>query len=284
MSSRMKVPITVELSESTLAAIGNIVEGEAPLAHKLEAYAIELIHQMASGAMILDSDALDRIRDANPEIEGPDDIVAACEAVGGVDSGEYVIRFPRDPALTANLVERADTNGITVQQLIRDVVSECLSRGYFFDIGQNSKIVFFSYPEAAAVNEILSTEDFCSTDVISGLEKAIEIINENAQREERMAKMQEAANIAATQQQKQPQEAPPPVQTLDKNMQGMDGDSIVTSDVLNGTQLSSSRVTPTPEPRKSAASKKAAVKAALDKKEAPKEMTVEEEEEANLFA
>lgn len=182
---KIRIPITIELSDKTLNTIGEIVEGNAPLAHKLETYTNELVHQMAGGAVILDSDAMDRIRDAGDDMETADDIVAACQSVRGFDSGEYVIRFPKDPALTANMQERAATNGITVQQLIRDIVSMCISNGWFFDLNSNAKTVFFSYPEAHAVDEILETTDFNAGEVIEGLRRAMEIINENADRAER---------------------------------------------------------------------------------------------------
>lgn len=280
----LKVPITIELSEKTLTAIGGIVEGDAPLAHKLEAYANEVILQVANGAMVLDSDAVDRIKEADETVENSDDIVALCERSNGVDSGEYVIRFPRDPALTASLIERADVIGVPLQQLITDVVSMVLANGWFYDLSLTSKAVFFSYQEAEKLNEQLGVQEFCSVDVINGLDKALELINDYAEREERIKESVKAARDAAAH---NPTQVNTHTITPVENGYIIDGAIKIETDDHPDMSAFRAPAAAKPATGKNKASKRATPRIA----EAPPEpvkvaetITVPDEEEASLFA
>jgi hypothetical protein len=169
----IKVPVTVELKdEAQLGKILEMVEGDAPPANKVDAFVNEVIGQVIAGAMILSSGAVDRLLDISPELDSEENIIEAVGAGSGVDGGEMVIRWPTDPALTQPLRDRALTQGVSVQHLISDTMSQFVALGYFYDIAVDMKIVFLNREDEAEAAKILGNKDFTSADIMDRLRKS----------------------------------------------------------------------------------------------------------------
>jgi len=168
----VKVPVTVELKdESQLGRIVEMVDGDAPPANKVDAFVNEMVRQVIDGGMILPPSVVDRLLEISPDMEDSDRLVEAVEMGTGMNGGDMIIRWPIDPALTQPLKDRAETNGVSVQQLIRDTMDQFVALGYFYDVGVDMKTVFLSREDEKIAAEILGNKDFTSADIMDALRK-----------------------------------------------------------------------------------------------------------------
>lgn len=170
----IKIPVTIELKDEVqLGKILEMVDGDAPPANKVDAFVNEVISQISAGAMILPAEAVDRLLDIDPDMDDAEKIIEAVESSSGVSGGEMVIRWPIDPALTQPLRDRAEVQGVSVQQLIRDTMDQFAALGYFYDIAVDMKIVFLNREDEKEAAQILGVKDFTSADIMDRLRKSV---------------------------------------------------------------------------------------------------------------
>lgn len=172
--AKIQIPITLELNERSIALISSNVEGDAAPANKVEAFVTEVLAAIVKGAMIMPADAVDKLRDIDPDLDNPEAIIEAVEKITGQSQGEYVITWPVDPALTEPLKQRAEMNGCTVQQLIKNMMDEAVAQGWFYDLAAKLRVVFLSEEETEEVATLLGTSDFTSQDILAALREANE--------------------------------------------------------------------------------------------------------------
>lgn len=186
MAKKTQIGLTLDLTEKDIQTIAGLVDGAAPPATKVAMFANLVLASIASGAMLLDPDSVEQIREISPDLDNPGDIVAAIAKGQGVVSGDMQINWPTDPALCETLQQRAENQGVHIRQLLKDMMDMATSLGWFWDVSADVRYVFFSREEAAEISGIIGKEDFNSTDVF-------EFIKSNAPEDDAIGLFLEAA-------------------------------------------------------------------------------------------
>jgi hypothetical protein len=179
-TSTVKIPVTIELDEEQLDKILSFVEGEASDAHKVEAYANEVLSAMSTGAALLSSDVIERIRNIDPELTDPDALVEAAErGVGQVD-GLMSVPWKVDPALYPEIKNRAEVTGVTPATLVQEMMDQATAMGWFWDLQATTRVLFLSHEQADEICRKLGKETLQSTDIVA-LVESIAVPAKNAE-------------------------------------------------------------------------------------------------------
>lgn len=125
-------PITVELSESTLAAVAP--EGGAERTRKLSNLAGYFLKEYAEGGMLLTQAHLSDIeRATDTTVASPKDVVAAVAKGLGRDEGQFVLKAAVDPAYVEPLREIATFQGCTLDELLTNCINLALTNGWLYE-------------------------------------------------------------------------------------------------------------------------------------------------------
>ncbi len=167
-----KIPITIDIADTTLTQIAELVDGNAPEAHKLQEYLNLVTRELSGGALILSGNDMSRLRDIDAELDGPEEIIAACAKSKNVNREHGLLKYPRDESVLIAMRERAAINGANVENFMQDIMDYAIAQGWFYDLNAEQRFVFFSRKEETRIRNLFdmtSGQDFDAQMIIKAL-------------------------------------------------------------------------------------------------------------------
>jgi hypothetical protein len=162
--NQVKIPLTIELSEAAYKRILEQVEGEGEDAQKISMFANEVFDGISRGAMLLSPATAERLCDIDERMADSDALIEAVERGLGVSEGAMVGRWKIDPSLHEEMRQRADVQGMTVDQMIQEMMDQAMALGWFWDLESRCSTFFLNREQYAQLSEVAG-EPF-STDVL----------------------------------------------------------------------------------------------------------------------
>lgn len=154
MANKIKIPITLSLTEGAYNKILEQVDGEGEDAQKVAAFSNEVIGALAKGALLLPEGIVDRLTDIDDSLMEPDAIVEACERGLGVKDGSMVARWKIDPALFEEIRQRSEVLGVTVETAVQEMMDQAVSLGWFWDLEARVKTIFLTRKQDDTLRKI----------------------------------------------------------------------------------------------------------------------------------
>lgn len=164
------VPITVTIPKDAYDKILAMIPGEDQPGQKIAGVVDGLIADIAEGGLMLPGDHVERITAVLEEAD-PDGIVKAVEASAGMDEGQVVVRWRVDPSFVGPLKEMADVQGLTLDQVIQNMMDMASSAGWFYNFNPMPRHVFMSEQDDAVLAEMVGIRDFTGADIIEWLKQ-----------------------------------------------------------------------------------------------------------------
>ena len=163
------VPITVTIPKDAYDKILAMIPGDSQPGQKIAAACDGLIADIAEGGLMLPGDHVERIT-AVLEGADPDGIVKAVEASAGMDEGQVVIRWRVDPSFVGPIQEKADVQGLTLDQVIQNMMDTATAAGWFYDFNPMPRSVFMTQEDDAVLTELLGKPEFTGADLVEWLQ------------------------------------------------------------------------------------------------------------------
>jgi hypothetical protein len=157
--AKVKIPLTLTLSEQHFQNVVDQVEGEGEDAQKFALFAQEAMEAIARGALLLPAETAKRLSDLDEQLGDPDALVEAVERGMGVHEGQMVARWEIDPALFESIRERAEINGVTPEILIQEGMNQAVALGWLYDVEAKGRTWFFDREQYAALCQLLGEEE-----------------------------------------------------------------------------------------------------------------------------
>jgi hypothetical protein len=157
--AKVKIPLTLTLSEAHFQKICDQVEGEGEDAQKFALYTQEAMEALAKGAMLLSPEVAARLSDIDPQLGDPDALVEAIERGMGVHEGQMVARWDIDPSLYESIRQRAEINGVTVEQLVQEGMDQAVALGWLWDLEARGRTWFFDREQYAQLCKLMEEKE-----------------------------------------------------------------------------------------------------------------------------
>jgi hypothetical protein len=165
MSTQVKIPLTLEMSEAAYLKIVDQVEGDGDDAQKLAAFVNEALDSISKGAMLLSPDTAERLCNIDERLVDDHAIIHAVERGLGVSDGAMVARWKIDPSLHESIRQRAEVQGMTPEGLVQEMMDQAVALGWFWDLEARVKYLFLTREQNQELLKIFEVEEITS-DVI----------------------------------------------------------------------------------------------------------------------
>ena len=173
--SKVSVPVTLELRQSTYDALTQNIEGgqyvtTATLANR----AAKFFEELASGGMVLTSDQVQRIETAiKKQIRNGNDVVNAATQQVGIEDGVFAVKIKVDPANWEPLAINAKERGCSVDELMSEVIQFAFSENWFCNVVPASGPLWMDSKDIAYMRKLTGKESPTGTEIAAAVRGAL---------------------------------------------------------------------------------------------------------------
>jgi hypothetical protein len=169
----VQIPLTVTVSKEAYDKLVAIVPGDEDSAHKIQSVVNGLIEDLSDCGMMLSGSDVERIRTAVPEA-GPDQIIEAVEESAGMEDGVTVVKWAVDGTMLEPLQQIADQQGMTVQEIVQNMMDTAVGNGWFYDTLVANKALWFEPEWYEFLRKLTGLEDISGEELYKFLQRAVE--------------------------------------------------------------------------------------------------------------
>lgn len=169
----VRVPVTIEVDSTGYDKIVALIPGEEPGATKFQDFMNQLCADFVGGGLMLSPEDMLRIHDYKADA-GPDDLIQAIAESSGMEEGQMIAKWAVDPSYWEPLRLAAETQGITVEDLVQNLMNYAINGGWFFDLSPMPKQVLMTQEDFADLEKIMDKKEFTGADIVAFLRKAVD--------------------------------------------------------------------------------------------------------------
>lgn len=159
----------LRMSESVAQEIAASVPGEDALNRKVAAVALGLLNELAAGGMMLPHGVVAQLNESLGRPIEVSDILEQFERGTQRKGGMFCPDIRIDPTYEQVLLESAEGNGMTVEQLLQNLWNQCWDNGWFYQMTPNPRRILLSEPDYQALREQIGKDFSTGTELAAAL-------------------------------------------------------------------------------------------------------------------